>query len=232
MKTTRSAFSGFPRDRYTTLPETDDRLMATKITAIWRYGSPDLDPIRLSRRSAPRCSRSSPTTTAHPSRPRSGSWPGRSSSAMPRSRRSGWSCPTSITGWSTWRLRPGQRPRDLHADDRAARARSRRPSAAARTTMGHAARGRAPARPGPGVRPGPDRAGPRVRRRPPAPVRAGPARPARAAPGAPGRTRRRRAAGLPGRHAGRPRRPTGPSPRRRPTSTTGGSRSPGRPSRR
>jgi urate oxidase len=43
MKTTRSAFKGFPRDRYTTLAETDDRLMATKITAIWRYGSPDLD---------------------------------------------------------------------------------------------------------------------------------------------------------------------------------------------
>ncbi|MGK2850983.1 MAG: factor-independent urate hydroxylase [Candidatus Limnocylindrales bacterium] len=43
MKTTRSAFSGFPRDRYTTLAETDDRLMATKITAIWRYGSPEID---------------------------------------------------------------------------------------------------------------------------------------------------------------------------------------------
>jgi urate oxidase len=43
LKTTRSGFSGFPRDRYTTLPETDDRLMATKLTAIWRYGSPDLD---------------------------------------------------------------------------------------------------------------------------------------------------------------------------------------------
>ena len=43
MKTTRSGFSGFPRDRYTTLAETDDRLMATKITAIWRYGSPDVD---------------------------------------------------------------------------------------------------------------------------------------------------------------------------------------------
>jgi len=43
MKTTRSAFKGFPRDRYTTLAETDDRLMATRITAIWRYGSPDLD---------------------------------------------------------------------------------------------------------------------------------------------------------------------------------------------
>jgi urate oxidase len=43
MKTTRSAFSGFPRDRYTTLPDTDDRLMATRMTAIWRYGSPDID---------------------------------------------------------------------------------------------------------------------------------------------------------------------------------------------
>jgi urate oxidase len=43
MKTTRSGFSGFPRDQYTTLGETDDRLMATKLTAIWRYGSPDLD---------------------------------------------------------------------------------------------------------------------------------------------------------------------------------------------
>jgi urate oxidase len=43
MKTRRSAFSGFPRDRYTTLAETEDRLMATKVTAIWRYGSPDLD---------------------------------------------------------------------------------------------------------------------------------------------------------------------------------------------
>jgi urate oxidase len=43
MKTRRSAFSGFPRDRYTTLAETEDRLMATKVTAIWRYGAPDLD---------------------------------------------------------------------------------------------------------------------------------------------------------------------------------------------
>ncbi|MBI3747997.1 MAG: urate oxidase [Chloroflexi bacterium] len=43
LKTARSGFSGFPRDRYTTLPETDDRLMATRLSAIWRYGSPDLD---------------------------------------------------------------------------------------------------------------------------------------------------------------------------------------------
>jgi urate oxidase len=43
MKTSRSAFSGFPRDRYTTLADTEDRLMATKVTAVWRYGSPDID---------------------------------------------------------------------------------------------------------------------------------------------------------------------------------------------
>lgn len=43
LKTMRSGFSGFPRDRYTTLAETEDRLMATRLTAIWHYGSPDLD---------------------------------------------------------------------------------------------------------------------------------------------------------------------------------------------
>ena len=35
MKTTRSAFTGFDRDRYTTLAEVDDRLMATKVRATW-----------------------------------------------------------------------------------------------------------------------------------------------------------------------------------------------------
>ncbi len=43
MKTTRSGFSGFPRDRYKTLAEVDDRLMATKVTAMWRYGTNDLE---------------------------------------------------------------------------------------------------------------------------------------------------------------------------------------------
>jgi urate oxidase len=37
MKTTKSAFSGFDRDRYTTLPDVDDRLMATKVRATWGY---------------------------------------------------------------------------------------------------------------------------------------------------------------------------------------------------
>jgi urate oxidase len=37
MKTGRSAFSGFPRDEYTTLPEVRDRIMATRVTATWRH---------------------------------------------------------------------------------------------------------------------------------------------------------------------------------------------------
>jgi urate oxidase len=37
MKTTKSAFKGFDRDRFTTLAEVDDRLMATKIRATWGY---------------------------------------------------------------------------------------------------------------------------------------------------------------------------------------------------
>jgi len=37
LKTTDSAFSGFPRDAYTTLPDTEDRILATSVTASWRY---------------------------------------------------------------------------------------------------------------------------------------------------------------------------------------------------
>jgi urate oxidase len=37
MKTTDSGFSGFPRDAYTTLPDTSDRILATSMTASWQY---------------------------------------------------------------------------------------------------------------------------------------------------------------------------------------------------
>jgi urate oxidase len=37
MKTAESAFSGFPRDTYTTLPETEDRILATSVTAVWTH---------------------------------------------------------------------------------------------------------------------------------------------------------------------------------------------------
>jgi urate oxidase len=43
LKTTDSGFAGFPRDEYTTLPDTADRIMATSITAAWTYGSETSD---------------------------------------------------------------------------------------------------------------------------------------------------------------------------------------------
>jgi urate oxidase len=43
LKTTGSEFRGFPVDRYTTLPETRDRILATAVTARWRYTTTDLD---------------------------------------------------------------------------------------------------------------------------------------------------------------------------------------------
>jgi len=39
LKTTDSAFSGYPRDEYTTLPYTEDRIFATAVTASWTYRS-------------------------------------------------------------------------------------------------------------------------------------------------------------------------------------------------
>jgi len=43
LKSTGSEFWGFPRDRYTSLGETTDRILATAVTARWRYGSVDVD---------------------------------------------------------------------------------------------------------------------------------------------------------------------------------------------
>jgi urate oxidase len=43
LKTTGSEFWGYPRDRYTTLPETRDRVLATAVTARWRYTSAEPD---------------------------------------------------------------------------------------------------------------------------------------------------------------------------------------------
>jgi len=43
LKSTGSEFWGFPRDRYTTLAETTDRVLATAVTARWRYTGLDVD---------------------------------------------------------------------------------------------------------------------------------------------------------------------------------------------
>ncbi len=42
MKTAKSAFKGFPRDRFTTLKETADRLLATALSASWPYARTDV----------------------------------------------------------------------------------------------------------------------------------------------------------------------------------------------
>jgi urate oxidase len=43
LKTTDSAFAGFVRDEYTTLPETDDRIFATLLSARWRCAEAPAD---------------------------------------------------------------------------------------------------------------------------------------------------------------------------------------------
>jgi urate oxidase len=45
LKTTASGWEGFVRDEHTTLPETDDRILATIVTARWEYadGADDLE---------------------------------------------------------------------------------------------------------------------------------------------------------------------------------------------
>jgi urate oxidase len=44
LKTRGSAFTGFPGDEFTILPEAEDRLLATSITAEWVYSSLPADP--------------------------------------------------------------------------------------------------------------------------------------------------------------------------------------------
>ncbi|RLY91648.1 urate oxidase [Kocuria tytonicola] len=43
LKSTESGFHGYPRDRYTTLPETTDRIMSTDVATRWRYNTTDVD---------------------------------------------------------------------------------------------------------------------------------------------------------------------------------------------
>ena len=47
LKTTNSGWEGFHRDRFTTLPDTDDRVLATIVTARWEYDALDADFDRL-----------------------------------------------------------------------------------------------------------------------------------------------------------------------------------------
>ena len=43
LKSTQSGFVGYPKDKYTTLQETQDRILATDIATRWRYNTTDVD---------------------------------------------------------------------------------------------------------------------------------------------------------------------------------------------
>jgi len=43
LKSTQSGFVGYPKDKYTTLKETEDRILATDIATRWRYNTTDVD---------------------------------------------------------------------------------------------------------------------------------------------------------------------------------------------
>ena len=43
LKSSHSAFAGFSRDEFTTLPETHDRLLATSLTSTWKYENVDTE---------------------------------------------------------------------------------------------------------------------------------------------------------------------------------------------
>ena len=38
LKSTASSFKDYPKDEFTTLPETDDRIFATSLVAAWTWG--------------------------------------------------------------------------------------------------------------------------------------------------------------------------------------------------
>ncbi|KAL1330885.1 uricase-2 isozyme 2 [Arachis ipaensis] len=45
LKTTKSGFEGFIRDKYTALPETRERMLATEVTGLWRYSYESLSSV-------------------------------------------------------------------------------------------------------------------------------------------------------------------------------------------
>ena len=64
LKTTGSGFEGYPRDRYTTLRETSDRVLATAMRVRWTYGLTEISHTEFVPAPARSCWRPSPSTTA------------------------------------------------------------------------------------------------------------------------------------------------------------------------
>ena len=106
LKSTQSGFDGFPRDKYTTLPETTDRILATDVSARWRYntgtdfGTLDFNKSYDDVKAPPAGGLHRKVLRTPCSRPCS-IWAPRSWRRTPRSTRSSSPCPTSTTSWST-----------------------------------------------------------------------------------------------------------------------------------
>ncbi len=102
LNSTDSEFHGYIKDRYTTLKETTDRILATAVTAQWRHTGDDsdwaesyADTRRHPRRDVRRHLQLRAAADALRDGPQRSSRPGRSSP------RCGCPCPTSTTSWST-----------------------------------------------------------------------------------------------------------------------------------
>ena len=64
LKTTKSAFTGYIKDKLTTLKPATDRIFGTRATATWDYARPPRISQRPAQASLQRCSKSSPRITA------------------------------------------------------------------------------------------------------------------------------------------------------------------------
>ena len=124
LKSSHSAFAGFPRDEYTTLPETHDRLLATSLDRdLATTARPTSTSARAGSASGGRCSRRLPSTTAHRCSTRSTRWARRCSTTWPTStvdpsRDAEQASPAG----RPVALRPREPQRDLRRHRRAARA--------------------------------------------------------------------------------------------------------------
>ena len=102
LKTTGSEFWGFPRDRYTTLAETHDRILATAVTARWRYTGDRRRLRRLVRRRPDGAAGDvRRARTPSPCSSRCTRWARPCWSGAPTSPRSGCRCRTSTTSCRT-----------------------------------------------------------------------------------------------------------------------------------
>ena len=109
-KTADSGFVGYPKDEYTTLPETTDRILSTECEAEWPYTSADLDFEALYQQIRTTLLRTLPGTRAYRCSTRSTPSARKSWRRPTRCGKSASLCTTSTTFHSTSRLSARRTP--------------------------------------------------------------------------------------------------------------------------